>query len=97
VYRPGNGVTTPRIVRQVKPAYTSEAMRAKVQGTVLLQCTVTPTGDVTDVRVIRSLDPVFGLDQEAIKAARNWKFTPGTRMGQPVAVEITIELMFSLR
>jgi periplasmic protein TonB len=97
VYRPGNGVTTPRIVRQVRPAYTSEAMRAKVQGTVLLQCTVTPAGDVTDVRVIRSLDPVFGLDQEAIKAARGWKFTPGTRMGQPVAVEITIELMFSLR
>jgi periplasmic protein TonB len=97
VYRPGNGVTTPRIIKDVKPAYTSEAMRAKVQGTVWLQCTVTPTGDVTDVRVVRSLDPVFGLDQEAIKAARMWKFAPGTRMGQPVAVEVTIELVFSLR
>jgi TonB family protein len=97
VYRPGNGVTTPRPIREVKPAYTSEAMRAKVQGTVWLQCTVTPTGDVTDVRVVRSLDPVFGLDQEAIKAARMWKFAPGTRTGQPVAVEVTIELVFSLR
>ncbi len=97
VYRPGNGVTTPRILRQVKPAYTSDAMRAKVQGTVLLQCTVTPDGSVTDVRVVRSLDPVFGLDQEAIKAARQWRFAPGTRMGEPVAVEITIELSFSLR
>ena len=97
VYRPGNGVTTPRIVRQVRPAYTSDAMRAKVQGTVLLQCTVLPDGSVTDVRVVRSLDPVFGLDQEAIKAARGWRFLPGTRMGEPVAVEITIELSFSLR
>lgn len=97
VYRPGNGVTTPRIIRQVRPAYTSDAMRAKVQGTVLLQCTVMPDGQVTDVRVVRSLDPVFGLDQEAIKAARQWRFAPGTRMGEPVAVEITIELSFSLR
>jgi TonB family protein len=97
VYRPGNGVTTPRLLQQVKPAYTSEAMRAKVQGTVLLQCTVLPDGSVTDIRVLRSLDPVFGLDQEAIKAARQWRFSPGTRLGEPVKVEITIELSFSLR
>jgi TonB family protein len=97
VYRPGNGVTTPRLIAQVKPQYTSEAMRAKVQGTVLLQCVVQTDGSITDVRVIRSLDNTFGLDQEAIKAARQWKFAPGTRMGQPVPVEITIELSFSLR
>jgi TonB family protein len=97
VYRPGNGVTTPRLLRQVKPAYTSDAMRAKVQGTVLLQCTVMTDGSVSDIRVLRSVDSVFGLDQEAIKAARQWKFAPGTRMGQPVPVEITIELSFSLR
>ncbi len=96
-YRPGNGVTTPVLLQQVKPAYTSDAMRAKVQGTVLLQCTVQTDGSVTDIRVLRSIDPVFGLDQEAIKAARQWRFRPGTRMGQPVPVEITIELSFSLR
>jgi protein TonB len=72
-------------------------MRAKVQGTVLLQCVVRPDGGVTDVQVLRSLDPVFGLDQEAIKAARQWRFEPGTRMGQPVSVQITIELTFTLR
>jgi TonB family protein len=47
--------------------------------------------------VVRSLDPTFGLDQEAIKAARQWRFAPGTRMGQPVSVQITIELTFTLR
>jgi TonB family protein len=97
VYQPGNGVTLPRILREVKPAYTSDAMRAKVQGTVLLQCVVRPDGAVTDIQVLRSLDSVFGLDQEAIKAARQWRFAPGTRMGQAVPVQITIELTFTLR
>jgi TonB family protein len=97
VYQPGNGVTLPRILREVKPAYTSDAMRAKVQGTVLLQCVVRPDGSVTDIQILRSLDSVFGLDQEAIKAARQWRFAAGTRMGQPVPVQITIELTFTLR
>jgi len=97
VYQPGNGVSLPRILREVKPQYTSDAMRAKIQGAVLLQCTVRPDGSVTDIQVIRSLDPTFGLDQEAIKAARQWRFSPGTRMGQPVSVQITIELTFTLR
>ena len=49
VYRLGNGVTTPRVLREVKPQYTSDAMRAKVQGTVLLECVVQPDGTVGDV------------------------------------------------
>jgi protein TonB len=97
VYQPGNGVALPRILKEVKPQYTSDAMRAKIQGAVLLQCTVRPDGSVTDIQVVRSLDPTFGLDQEAIKAARQWRFSPGTRMGQPVSVQITIELTFTLR
>jgi TonB family protein len=72
-------------------------MRAKVQGTVLLECIVRPDGTVSDVQVLRSLDPIFGLDQEAIKAASQWRFAPGTRFGQPVPVLITIELQFTLR
>jgi len=96
-YRPGNGVTLPRVIREVRPQYTSEAMRAKVQGTVLLECVVKPDGSVGDVSVVRSLDPTFGLDQEAIKAAKNWRFQPGMRMGEPVSVLVTIELTFTLR
>jgi len=97
VYRPGSGVTTPRVLREVKPQYTADAMRAKVQGTVWLECVVMPDGTVGDVRVTKSLDPIFGLDQEAIKAARGWRFAPGTRQGQPVPVLVTIELSFTLR
>jgi outer membrane biosynthesis protein TonB len=47
--------------------------------------------------VVRSLDNTFGLDQEAIKAAKQWRFRPGTRLGEPVPVLITIELAFTLR
>jgi periplasmic protein TonB len=96
-YRPGNGVTTPVVLREVKPQYTSDAMRAKVQGAVQLECVVRTDGTVGDVKVVRSLDPVFGLDLEAMKAARQWRFRPGMRQGEPVAVLVVIELTFTLR
>ena len=97
VYRPGNGVTLPRVLHEERPQYTSDAMRAKVQGTVLLECVVKPDGSVGDVQVVRSLDPTFGLDQQAVVAARKWRFAPGTRLGEAVPVLITIELTFTLR
>ena len=97
VFRPGNGVETPRLLNEVKPQYTAQAMRAKIQGTVLLECVVQPDGTVGNIRVVRSLDSAFGLDQEAIKALRGWKFAPGTRMGSPVAVLVTVEIAFTLR
>ncbi len=96
-YRPGNGVETPRLLKEVKPQYTAQAMRAKVQGTVLLECVVQPDGTVGNIKVVRSLDSAFGLDQEAVKAARQWQFAPGTRFGQPVPVLVTIEIAFTLR
>jgi len=96
-YRPGNGVNLPQPLKEVKPQYTADAMRAKVQGTVLLECVVLPDGSVGSVEVVRSLDSTFGLDQEAIKAAKQWRFRPGTRFGEPVAVLVTIELTFTLR
>jgi TonB family protein len=97
VYRPGSGVTMPRLLKEVKPDYTSDAMRAKVQGTVLIECVVNVAGAVEQAKVLRSLDPTFGLDEQALKAARLWRFSPGTRLGQPVAVLVTIELSFTLR
>jgi len=97
VYRPGNGVESPRLLRSVRPNYTAEAMRAKVQGIVRLEGVVMADGTVGDVKVIRSLDPVFGLDQEAVKAAKQFRFVPGTRFGEPVAVLVSFEIEFTLR
>ena len=69
----------------------------KLPATRLFQNVVQPTGQCTDVQVVHSLDPTFGLDQEAVKAAKQWRFKPGTRLGQPVPVLVTIELSFALR
>lgn len=96
-YRPGSGIELPRPIREEKPQYTPDAMRAKIQGTVLLECVVNPDGTVGNIQVIHSLDRAFGLDDEAVKAARKWQFIPGRRQGQPVAVIVTIELTFTLR
>jgi protein TonB len=95
--RPGGDVQSPVPISQPKPQYTPEAMRAKIQGRMLLECVVFPDGTVGQIRVLRSLDPMFGLDQEAIKAARAWLFKPGRRRGEAVAVLVTIEMAFTLR
>ena len=97
LYRPGSGIENPQLVREVKPRYTAEAMRAKVQGSVWLEVVVRPDGTVGDITVTKSLDTVFGLDDEAIRAAQQWRFAPGTRFGEPVAVLVSIELSFTLR
>jgi protein TonB len=97
VYRPGNGVESPRLLKSVRPNYTAEAMRAKVQGIVKLEGVVQSDGSVGDVKMVRSLDPVFGLDLEAIKAAKQFRFVPGTRFGEPVAVLVSFEIEFTLR
>jgi TonB family protein len=96
-YRPGNGVTQPQLIREVKPNYTADAMRAKIQGVVWLEAVVTENGSVSQVRVTRSLDPTFGLDLEAERTVKKWLFRPGTRLGQPVATLIEIEMSFTLR
>ena len=97
VHQVGNGVLSPKVLTEVKPQYTAQAMRAKIQGTVLLQCVVMPDGTAANITVLRSLDSAFGLDLEAIKAARQWKFAPGTMSGQAVPVQVTIEITFTLR
>jgi protein TonB len=90
----GNGVTSPVVLRSTRPAYTSEAMRAKIQGNVELELVVSVNGTVGDIRVTKSLDP--GLDQEAIKCARQWLFKPGMLQGSPVDVYVTLVIEFRL-
>lgn len=97
VYREGNGVSSPRPIKEVKPTYTGDAMRARIQGMVTMEAVVMPDGSVGDVHIIRSLDSKFGLDQEAIKTLKQWRFAPGMRLGQPVPVLIQVEMSFTIR
>jgi TonB family protein len=91
------GVTPPRVLEKENPSYTPAATRAKIEGSVLLEGIVQPDGTFKFVHVVRSLDPTDGLDQEALKAAARWRFTPGKRMGAPVGVVVTIETEFHLK
>lgn len=96
-YKMGEGVTPPQAVREVKPRYTAAAMRAKVQGVVLVRCLVLADGTVGRAEVVKSLDPTFGLDFEAVAAASQWRLKPATRDGRPVPVAVVIQMTFELR
>jgi protein TonB len=96
-YQVGNGVVSPRLIREIKPGYTPEAMRARIQGMVTLRAVVLPDGSVGTAQVVRSLDSAFGLDDEALKTVKQWRFMPGTLAGRAVPVMVEIELTFTLR
>jgi TonB family protein len=97
VYKPGNGVSLPQVVKQVKAGYTTEAMAQMIEGVVVLDVVVLSDGTVGDVTVTQSLDAVYGLDQEAIKAMKQWQFKPGMKDGKAVAVRVAVTMNFTLR
>jgi len=94
VFRVGGGVSAPVVLYKVDPEYSEEARKAKYSGTVVLQLVVDAGGKARDIRVVRSLG--LGLDEKAIEAVNKWKFRPGVKNGQPVAVQATIEVNFRL-
>ncbi len=80
-----------------RPSYTAEAMNKHVTGLALIEAIVGVDGTVENVRLVKSLDAKWGLDEEAMKCARAWKFNPATKDGVPVRVPVTIELTFTLK
>jgi len=97
IYMLDSGIEKPKIVHQVRPNYTAEALEQRIHGSVILAAVVLPDGSVGDVHVIRSLDKKYGLDEEAVKAAKQWRFEPVRKGGQPVPVQMKIELTFTLK
>ena len=96
VYRAGGTVSAPRLVKEVRPKYTNDALAKKIQGTVVLEAVVTADGCTSQIRVVRSLD-AGGLDEEAVAAVAQWRFEAGRLGNAPVDVLVTIVLAFSLR
>jgi protein TonB len=95
VFLPADGITKPVALKTAKPAYTPEAMLARISGDVTLQIDVMADGTVGTVALVKGLDPA--LDREAVKAAKQFSFKPGTKDGEPVAVRIEVTLNFSMR
>jgi len=91
------GVTLPQVTRQVKAQYTAEAMRQMIEGDVLLSVVVKADGSVGAVDVKESLDPVYGLDENAVAAMKQWAFKPGTKDATPVAVRVEVKMKFTLK
>jgi TonB family protein len=95
-YRPGGAVISPRVLVQVQPKYTNDALLRKIQGTVELELIVTRNGMPANIRIRRSLDP-GGLDDRAVAAVSDWRFEPGKLSGKPVDVLVTVFLDFRIQ
>lgn len=94
-YRPGSGVEPPRLLREVKADYSDDARRANIEGEVLLEIVVRSNGLVGDVKVLRGLRG--GLNERAIEAVRQWRFSPARMKGTPVDVVVEVGVEFRLR
>jgi protein TonB len=97
VYKVGKDVLAPVPVKEVKPDYTAEAKAARIEGAVLLEVVIKADGTVADVTVAKSLDEVLGLDRQAVNAAKQWTFKPATKDGKPVAVQVALQMTFTLQ
>jgi TonB family protein len=94
-YRPGQpGLVLPTLRNRVEPTYTTAALRSRITGSVRIEAVVLADGTVGQARVAQSLDSKSGLDDQALGAAREWTFVPGTLNGRAVAVIVTIVLEF---
>ena len=90
------GLTPPRLLHEVNPQYTSEAMRAGIEGVLCLEAVVDVNGHVAAVHIARSLDVVNGLDEQAMRALEKWQLTAGFKDGVAVPVLISVQNRFTL-
>ena len=92
--RNGHRVSPPKVLNQHEPAFSESARKAKYQGTVVLGLVVDPSGNPAKVHVMKPVG--CGLDDKAVQTVETWKFKPAEKDGQPVAVEIAVEVDFHL-
>ena len=95
VYRLNDQITPPKPLVTPKPFYTPAAREKRVEGTVELEVDVLVDGTVGTVAMVKSLDAE--LDKAAVDTARQYRFTPGTKDGKPVAVRTVVHITFTLR
>lgn len=93
-YRVGGGVSPPHVISKSDPQYSAEALRAKLEGSVAVSLIVGVDGTPRDIKVVRSLG--MGLDEKAVEAIGSWRFAPGDKEGNPVAVLAKVEVNFRL-
>lgn len=93
-FRVGSGVSAPRAIYSPDPEYSERARKAGYRGTCVLWLVVDAKGQPRDIKVAHALG--MGLDEKAIEAVRQWRFSPAMKNGAPVAVQINVEISFRL-
>jgi periplasmic protein TonB len=91
--RPGGVIETPKILKRVQPVYPTIAQIARVQGTVVIDALIGEDGKVRNARVLQGNAQ---LNDAALAAVRQWVFTPTKLNGEPVAVLMTVTVVFTL-
>lgn len=91
VYDLGPGITPPRVVKQVNPHYSTDHGVRPV-GSVIIALVVTSRGVPKDPRVVKGLDKE--LDESAVQAVEEWRFTPAQKNGKAVAVRVSVQIRF---
>ncbi|MYB32185.1 MAG: M56 family metallopeptidase [Acidobacteria bacterium] len=87
-----DGVSPPRKIQGVAPVYPPEALAAGAEGVVVVEAAISSTGEVTDVEVVRSV-PL--LDEAAVAAVAEWRYTPALLDGEPVSTRMTVSVTFT--
>ena len=91
--RVGGAIKTPTKIKDVRPAYPPDAFAAGIAGVVVIETLIDTEGGVESAKVLRSI-PI--LDQAALDAVRQWKFTPTLLNGAPVPVIMTVTVNFTI-
>jgi protein TonB len=91
--RVGGVVRPPQKIHHVAPVYPAIAQAARVSGTVILEALIGADGTVHELAMLKSV-PL--LDDSALKAVRQWRFTPTLLNGVPVPVIMTVSVTFTL-
>jgi protein TonB len=84
----------PKVVHRVELEYTKAALKAKLEGVVLLQATIGVDGIPTAITVTKPLG--LGLDKKAVECLKKWRFSPATHHAEPVPSEVTVEMDFRI-
>ena len=87
-------VVAPVPHRKVDPKYVAQAAEERIEGKVQLLCVISRTGHVDHVELVRGIDD--RLNQSAMEALAKWEFSPALRGGEPVDVDVFVEIPFRL-
>jgi TonB family protein len=94
VFRVSKNIEGPKLLFQIDPEFSEEARKAKVSGKTIVSMVVDKSGAIQDIQIVQPIG--YGLDDQAVRAVEQWRFSPAMRNGEPVAVLINVEVGFRL-